>query len=266
MKKLVTLLLIITSSSTLFSQKNAVKLHLESLAFGAVNIAYERNLGPKVTAGINVGLFIPRDIPFYTPARDTAANYIDTKDLENNFSGLMITPELRFYPKGNGKGFYMGGYLKYCNYKIGMSQTSTYQLSDDEYNNLDANADYYANVNHATKEIDVTTNVDYKLGQLGAGLQLGVQWLIADRFVIDWGFIGLGYNAFKATGELTIIDIPVNYSNYASEAESSINKELENFPIGNPKASVVGKNNSLKASVPFGMIGIRSFLSIGMKF
>ncbi len=267
MKKLITLILLTAiTTSSVFAQKNAVKLHLESLFLGAANIGYERNIGDKITAGVNVGIFIPREIPFYSPAEDTAANYVDTDNLKNNFKGLMITPEFRFYPKGNGKGFYLGGYLKYSSYKLATFQTSTYALSDDEYNSLDPNAEYYNDVNHTTKEIDITSNIDYKLKQFGGGLQLGVQWLIADRFVIDWGFIGFGYNVFKASGELTIEgDIPIEYPKYAKDAENEINKGLADLP-GSPKATVVGKDNSLKASVPFATPGLRSFLSIGLKF
>ncbi len=267
MKKLITLLLLTAiATSSIFSQKNAVKLHLESLFYGAANIAYERNIGDKITAGINIGIFIPREIPTFIPAEDTVANYVDTDKIKNNFSGLMITPEFRFYPKGNGKGFYLGGYLKYSNYKLGTTQTNTYALSNDEYNALDTQADYYNDVNHSAKEIDITSNIDYKLKQFGGGLQLGVQWLIADRFVIDWGFIGFGYNVFKASGELTILgDIPIEYSKYANDVENEINNGLTELP-GNPKATVVGKDKSLKASIPFASPGLRSFLSIGMKF
>jgi len=268
MKNIITLLLLTAiTTSSIYSQKNAVKLHLESLFYGAANVAYERNIGDKITAGINVGVFIPREIPFYSPVEDTASNYANTDEIKNTFSGLMITPEFRFYPKGNGKGFYVGGYLKYSNYKLGTSQTNTYALSNSEYNDLDPQADYYGDVNHSTREIDIKSDIDYKLKQFGGGLQLGVQWIIADRFVIDWGFIGFGYNVFKASGELTILqkDIPIEYSRYAGEVENNINQELAELP-GSPKASVVGKDKSIKATIPFASPGIRSFLSIGMKF
>ncbi len=268
MKKIITILaLAFAAANPLSAQNNAIKLHLESLFYGAGNIAYERNIGDKITAGINVGVFIPREIPFYSPAEDTAANYVNTDEIKNNFSGLMVTPEFRFYPKGNGKGFYIGGYLKYSSYKLGTAQTSTYALSDDEYNSLDPNADYYADVDHVNKEIDITSNIDYKLKQLGGGLQLGVQWLIADRFIIDWGFVGFGYNVFKASGELSILgDVPIEYSKYARDVQESINQGLTDFPFGSPKTTVVGSDKSLKASIPFAAPGLRSFLSIGMKF
>lgn len=252
------------------AQNNVVKLHLESLAYGAANIGYERVLNEKLTLGVNVGLIIPRELPtrFYTEGIDSP-DYVAVDNLKNKLSGTMIVPEFRFYPgsKGAPQGFYIGAYLKYNNYKLGMSETVTYDLSTQEYLDLDPTADYYPSVNHADRTIDVTTDMEFKLRQVGVGLQLGVQWIISDRVAIDWGFIGGGMNFYKATGELSVIDVPVDYSLYASEAAQQINEAIAEVPLLNATDAVVtDEGNSLKASIGFPMVGIRSFLSIGFKF
>ncbi len=270
MKKTGLILAILTTVSFgVFAQKNVVKLHLESIAYQAVNVGFERAVKDKISLGLNVGYLMPREIPEFIYKPDYTENYVDVERLKNNMTGTMIVPEFRFYPglKGAPKWFYLGAYAKINNYKLSVSETFNYQFTDEEYNDLDPNADYYAYVDHTNKTIDATTDLDVKLSQFGMGAQLGVQFPLGKHLSLDWGIAGLGFNVFKATAELSVVDVPVDYANYIDEAESNLNTNLEDVPfIGDNLAKVTDEGSSIKASLPFSSAGFRTYLSIGFRF
>lgn len=251
------------------AQKNVIKLHLESLAYQSVNVGLERAVKEKISLSLNVGYLLPRELPelIYKPS-DTP-DYVNVEQLKNNFSGTMIVPEIRLYPglKGAPKWFYIGAYAKINNYKLGLSESFNYQFSNDEYTDLDPTAEYYQYVNHLNKSIDATTELELKLSQIGVGLQLGVQFPIGDHFTLDWGIAGLGFNVFKATGELSVVDVPVDYSHFVEEAEANLNKEFKDVPlIGDNLVKVTDEGNSIKAKLPFSSADFRAFFSLGYRF
>lgn len=264
-----TLLLLVSSLSTVKAQDNVVKLHLEGLAFKQLNFSYERVLSDKLSAGAKIGFFIPGKIPglVYTP-EIPVDGYVANELLKNRFTGVSIVPEIRFYPGGKApKGFYLGAYIRYNTYKLGLSQTESYKLSDQEYQDLSPTEDYYSLVDHTNKSIDATLDLEVKLRQFGLGGQIGVQWCIGDKVTIDWGIIGIGYDFYKISGKVSAVDIPVDYAKYSAEAEETFNKDIEGLPfIGNSKVTVEADKESVTASLPFSSIGVRSFLSIGFRF
>lgn len=271
MKNRIVLLLvvIVTFLTGAFAQKNVVKLHLESIAYQSVNVGFERAVKDKISLGVNVGYLLPREIPRLIYKPEYTENYVDVERLKNNITGTMFVPEIRFYPglKGAPKFFYIGAYAKINNYKLSVSETFNYQFTDQEYNDLDPNADYYPYVDHANKSIDATTDLEIKLRQLGLGAQLGVQFPLGKHFSLDWGIAGLGFNVFKATGELSVVDVPVDYANYIKEAETNLNAGLKDVPfIGDNLAKITDEGNSIKASLPFSSAGFRTYLSIGFRF
>ena len=251
------------------AQKNVIKLHLESIAYQSVNIGLERAIKDKVSIGINVGYLMPRELPEIIYKPESTPDYVNVEQLKNNFSGTMIVPEIRLYPgiKGAPKWFYIGAYAKINNYKLGLSESFNYQFSNDEYADLDPTAEYYKYVDHANKSIDATTELELKLSQIGLGVQLGVQFPIGDHFSLDWGIAGLGFNVFKATGELSVVDIPVDYSHFVEEAETNLNTEFQDIPfIGDNLIKVTDEGSSIRASLPFSSLGFRTFFSLGYRF
>ena len=268
-KAVMILLLLGSNLSTVKAQDNVVKLHLEGLAFKQINFSYERVLGDKLSAGAKIGFFIPGKIPGLVYSPDIPIDgYVDNELLKNKFTGISIVPEIRFYPGGKApKGFYLGAYVRYNTYKLGLSQTTNYEFSNQEYQDLSPTEDYYNLVNHTNKSIEATLDLEVKLRQFGLGGQIGVQWTLGDRVTIDWGIIGIGYDFYKLSGEVSVVDIPVDYEKYSSEAEVSFNKDIDGLPfIGNSKITVDADQESVKASLPFSSIGVRSFLSIGIRF
>ncbi len=269
MKKIVLILGFLMAFMGAWSQKNVVKLHLESVAYQAVNVGFERAVKDKVSLGVNVGYLLPREIPEFIYKPDYTENYVDVERLKNNITGTMFVPEIRFYPglKGAPKWFYIGAYAKINNYKLSVSETFNYQFTDQEYHDLDPSADYYAYVDHTNKSIDATTDLEVKLSQFGMGAQLGVQFPLGKHFSLDWGIAGVGFNVFKATGELSVVDVPVDYANYIEEAETNLNADLQDVPfVGDNLAKITDEGNSIKASLPFSSAGFRTYLSIGFRF
>lgn len=270
MKKIVLVFSFLTAVLvSAFAQKNVMKLHLESFAYKAVNVGYERAVKDKISLGINVGVLMPREIPDFIYKPEYTENYVNIERLKNNLSGTMVVPEVRFYPgaKGAPKWFYLGAYAKINNYKCSVSETFNYQFTDQEYNDLDPTADYYPYVDHVNKSIDATTDLELKLSQFGMGAQLGVQFPLGERFSLDWGIAGLGFNVFKLTGELSIVDVPVDYSNYVEEAEANLNADIKDVPfVGDNLIKVTDEGSSIKASLPFSSAGFRTYFSIGYRF
>lgn len=266
---IIILSLAILSFSSVFSQRNVIKLHLESIAYQSVNVGFERAIKDKVSLGFNFGYLFPREIPefIYTPSHED--NYVDVEELKNNISGTTFVPEIRLYPglKGAPKFFYIGLYGKFNNFNLALSETFKYNFSNEEYNDLDPNADYYPYVNQSDKSINATTEFELKLRQIGIGAQLGVQFPIGKRVTIDWGIAGLGYNFFKAMGKYSVVDVPVDYSRFIDQAEENINTNFEDVPfINGSLTKLTDEGNSIKASLPFSSAGFRTYLSLGVRF
>jgi len=51
--------------------------------------------------------------------------YLSYKIEDSKFSGLILTPEVRFYPKSNAiDGFYLAPYFRYQNFKLENTETN----------------------------------------------------------------------------------------------------------------------------------------------
>lgn len=145
MKKFVTLLLAGILAMPAFAQKpetseekNVIKINTLSLLVGTGSIFYERHLTDNLSGQIGVG-------------------YLNFSFSKTKFTGLILTPEVRFYPKSNAiDGFYIGPYVRYQNYTISITE------GDASYSNI------------------------------GGGVSLGRQWVFNSGFTIDL-FVGGHY-------------------------------------------------------------------------
>ena len=107
MKKTVVLFLLSVITFTSFAQdevivapeKNVLKVNTLALIIGTGSIFYERKVTDLVSAQLGVG-------------------YLNYKIGETKFTGLILTPECRFYVRKNAiDGFYISPYLRYNQYK-----------------------------------------------------------------------------------------------------------------------------------------------------
>ena len=115
----------------------------------------------------------------------------------------------------------------------------------------------------------VTMNITNEYNATGVGVQLGVQFLIKKRIVLDIFFLGPEINS--ATNNFKAIDIS-NSSGWntlqASEAEQDIKKFLDEFPFIRKKVDVLvdKPNKTVRADFKGALPGIRTGFSIGIAF
>lgn len=209
--------------------KNIAKLNLLNLAFKNISLNYERILSDRNSASLTVGYFIPGSTPSFL-----SDSFSDTP-VNDDFSGFSAIGDYRFYSKKKGapRGFYYGPFIKYANYKYAFEGTIENNVSD----------------------------VNSALTTYGLGAQIGVQWVIKDRFVIDWGILGVSIQQYNITSTFTSME-GINFD----EIRESLELDLEeNNLVGSPIEFISG-DDFLKAKLPFLFGGLRSYLSVGMQF
>lgn len=169
MRKIFVFVLALTATIAVTAQDNIVKLGLDGLSSGKINLEYERVINDRQSANVRFGVYIPRHFPY-------DLEYQTGFRVQNDrISGFTFNPEYRFYGKKKDapQGFYTGLGFNIGSYSIG---------ADHNY------------------EGAMTIN-KLKLGLVGVGVQFGYQWVINDMITIDWAFIGLRVNRFKVAGE-----------------------------------------------------------------
>ncbi len=156
MKKLITVFLAIIIAAPLFAkgapevseEKNVLKVNTLSLIFGTGSIFYERKINDFTSAQLGVA-------------------YLNYKFDDAKFSGLIVTPEARFYVKKNAiDGFYVGPYVRYQNFQLENTVT-------------EATASY----------------INY-----GGGFVFGRQWITNSGFTMDL-FFGGHYGSGKISSD-----------------------------------------------------------------
>lgn len=152
MKKLLLIVLACTVMASSFGQKevstdkNVLKVNTLSLFLGTGSIFYEHGFSEKISGQLGVG-------------------YLGYKAGGTKFSGLFLTPEVRFYPKSNAiDGFYLAPYVRYQNLSL--------------------------------------TVADGKgsMSSMGGGLAFGRQWITNSGFTMDL-FFGGHYSSAKFKAE-----------------------------------------------------------------
>jgi hypothetical protein len=141
-------------TTSVASEKNVLKINTLCLILGTGSVFYERKLSDAMSGQLGVA-------------------YLNYKISGTKFTGLILTPEVRFYTKKNAiDGMYVAPYIRYQNYS----------LSDNSAKGT--------------------------LSSIGGGLLLGRQWIKASGFTMDLFFGGhYGSASLKATeGDVTTFD------------------------------------------------------------
>ena len=226
MKKLSLLVLSLVLCILVNAQDNGVGLVLTSTATKNIKLRYERKLSEKMSIGTHIGFQIPSNI--------TGLNDPDM-EVDAKYGGFNISPEFRFYPKGEAlKGFYVGGYLRYANRKMSIIDES----------------DFY------------TQEATGKLTTIGGGFQMGKQWIIADVVSIDFYWLGLGVCRHNISLEYETEDPSVNYESWKVDVDN----EWEDVPVIGDKLETEATSNSLKMDLPFLFPDFRFGLSVSYMF
>jgi hypothetical protein len=147
MKKILAVLLLIVLAVPTFAQekatnvsteKNVLKVNTLALIIGTGSIFYERKLSENTSLQMGVA-------------------YLGYKFSDTKFTGLILTPEFRIYPKKNAiDGMYIAPYGRYQSYGVSNTKASS----------------------------KGSVNV------IGGGLLLGRQWITNSGFTMDLFFGG----------------------------------------------------------------------------
>ena len=215
------------------SYRNAVKLNMAAFIFENTSWQYERYLNQhwslQLGAGFKWGGNIPKVLGL--------GNFIVTSDTKG-IQGYSITPEARYYfnnclCQGPLTGLYAGVYTR-----------MTRLFSNLRFN-------YW----NGAEYIDIGGAGD--LRELGIGAQLGYQFTIRNRFLVDLMFMGPRISRNRLKFELD--------SDFAEEVipmiEDEINKKLEYLGI-----DPISIPTSTSAEVNFGFRYFRYAISIGFLF
>jgi len=148
MKKVFVIFMILALGINMFAQdkpkvateKNVLKVNTLALILTTGSVFYERKLNDFTSAQMGVGFF-------------------DYKISDWKFSGLFLTPEVKFYVTKNAiDGFYISPYLRYMNL--------------------------------SAKIENETDNAKATVSLFGGGVAFGRQWILAKGFVMDLFFGG----------------------------------------------------------------------------
>lgn len=217
--------------------KNTVKVNLSALLLRNYSVQYERQVGKKGSANLNVQVMPFGKLPFVSTIR----SQVDISEIDFDkfqVGSFGIVPEYRFYlGKQALKGFYLGLFGAYHEYKMNVPITYTV----------------------TTKKTGV---FDGKVQTTTGGLQLGAQFRLSKKLSFDWWIIGP--NAGSGSGDLV-------YTGSLDPAEQqALRDQLEKIkndaPFGAIKSyNVTSSGATIRAEGPvFGLRGLG--FNLGLRF
>ncbi len=218
-------------------KKNIVKINLPALAFKNISLQYERKIGKRTSIAVNV-----HTIPFgQLPFQSTFKNIGNSSDVQYDqfkLGSFGVVPEFRYYVgrKGALHGFYIGPFVSISNYKMNLP----------------------INYNNNTK----TGIFDGKLNATTGGLQLGAQFSLGKKVVLDWWILGPNYGSANGTLNFTGTLTQVDQDDLKTQLEKIKNdaplNAITSYSVSSTGASVVVKG-------PWG--GLRGLgFSLGFRF
>lgn len=214
----------------------AIKWAPSSLAFGKLTFGGEYSLSQKKAVTLVVGI----------PMKTTWKQEIDGEKESLTHKAFSIMGGYRMYlGRGDGNGAYFEPYVKYLKYDAS-------SVIDIELDGTDR---------------DFAITGEYS--GIGVGAQLGVQFLIAKKFVIDFYFLGPEANSAKSSLRLQELGNGAAWDNAdAEDAEQEIRDIVEDIPILKNKVDIdVNAAQKNVSAVYKGFLpGMRFGLSFGWRF
>ena len=186
-------LTIISIQSFAQAEKQAVvKLNLSAAVLGAATIQYEKVLGKHISFALGAGyrpkLLLPfaKDLEKYVDFADNRIDYIsfeNVKKAESKIGMYHITPELRFY--------------------FGKKQApfGTYLSVFGKYNDFHGDVPVFVDTDYKGVPVRLELPVDTKIKTASAGLMIGHQFRLGNRFTFDWYVAGGHFGRVKVHGE-----------------------------------------------------------------
>ncbi len=219
--RLVLASLILGFSHIAQAQENIAKIGIFALASKNVSLKYERVLNEKSSANLNLSFRIPGGLPLGINLADVLETEITDEAKLNSFN---IAPEYRIYTKGDApRGFYVAPYIQYSSAGIKYSGIVESFATDSKIN--------YSNI--------------------GAGIQLGVQWLIKDKLSVDWTFLGIGIGNHRIKARYESDDPGIDFQDIIADIEA----ELDGIPI-------IGDRFNFESGADFAEGSVRAILPL----
>ncbi|REJ85196.1 MAG: DUF3575 domain-containing protein [Bacteroidetes bacterium] len=223
---------------------NIIKTNLTGAAFSHYGLQYERVTGPNQSFAAGFSITPEIELPFKQSLLDAYGDNSDARTAIESmkFTKFTFTPEYRFYvsKKGAPKGFYIATFARYTNMSIQNTYEFTPNSGKKHYLELDGHFKGY-----------------------GAGALFGIQYLLGNRWTIDWWiagpFIGILDSKFDGIDRDTE-DI------LTAQDEIDLENDIEDLdiPLWTIDAEIQNMKGTVELSGPF--YGMRIMgLSIGFR-
>ncbi len=241
MKKIYLCFLILVLSYSASAQSNSLHPNISfrwvptGIVFGNIGLQAEYNFGKNsLTAKIG--------IPF--SKRQTFQ--FDDKDADFSMKAMNFLAGYRTYlSKKHMKGLYFEPYFKYVHHTS--EGVGNAELTGDK----------------------VTMNFTNDYNGLGVGAELGYQFLIHNKFVIDFFFLGPEINSSRNNFKAVEVSstLPWTYGQ-ANEAEQDIRDFVDKFPFVRNKMNIMVDQNNKTVVADFkgALPGYRIGVSVGVAF
>lgn len=206
------------------------------LVVGSASLQAEYNFGGRNSLTAKIGL----------PATARHAFTFDDKDADFTMKATSFLAGYRtYFSRKHLRGLYYEPFFKYVHHTSEGSGTGT--------------------LNYRKAIFDFVN--DYN--GLGVGVQLGAQFIVGKRLVIDFFFLGPEINS--ATNSLKAMEVSntVPWMEVdAREAEKNIREFLDQFPFIRNKSAVMVDRENKRVNADFNGVlpGIRTGVSIGIAF
>jgi hypothetical protein len=225
-----------SSSTESESEKSLLKLNLLSLPLRNISLAYEYQIGKKVTAGLGFR-FMPKG---GLPMRNAISNAIDDPDADrqlDNFKtgNVAFTPEIRFYMgKQAMRGFYLAPFARISTFTAEMP--------------------FEFDVSGTTQ----TMPLSGKLNTFTGGLLIGAQWKLGGKVYLDWWMLGPQYGTSNG-----LLD---GKKALTAQEQTELRRELQDLdlPFGETTTTVDANGARLDIKGPWA--GLRAGLCLGIRF
>jgi hypothetical protein len=217
--------------------KNQVKLNLSAFVLKGINLQYERQLGPRITAALGYGMIPTTGIPF--------KSYI-TKQVNNSdvsvgnftFSSSVITPEVRYYFGKDGAfhGFYIAPYMRIGSFKID---------GPIEYtgSNKDRKTAVFNGIMHS----------------IAAGLMMGSSFELSKKIYLDWWIVGASIGG--SNGSVNAV------TQLAPDEQAELKHNLDNLNIPLTKIQSEVNANGATITTTGNAVGLRGLgINLGFRF
>ena len=228
-----------TDSTACSNKKNTIRWNMTPIfVIGpkSIVLGYERVINPHQTISINVGYL---EKPPFTDENDNPVYLFQ----ESKNWGMDITLDYRFYFKNRNKrlapdGVYWGPYFAYYNLNFeGESEVIE--------NNVVSN----------------TIGVEMGVNMYSLGVQVGYQFVIADRFTVDLIFMGPSYTRYNFEFQFN--------SETELDKDSDFYKEIipiieKIYPLAEEVLS--GQKITGSGNLDFNYFGFRYVIQVGYRF